>query len=177
MASRRGCPFSCLLTEYKDRVAVEGSKQIPAHKKRAIGIPIARFCVSSAERGSRTPTPVRTHAPETCASTSSAISAVDRYCKKHEVIRVSHAFISRFAKERDKLLAPPRFAKAVPEVGLPAQENLCRFAPRFAKERDKLLAPPRFAKAVPEVGLEPTRCCHHWILSPARLPVPPLWLV
>jgi hypothetical protein len=23
---------------------------------------------------------------------------------------------------------------------------------------------------VPEEGLEPTRCCHHWILSPARLP-------
>ena len=22
-------------------------------------------------------------------------------------------------------------------------------------------------------GLEPSRCCHHWILSPARLPVPP----
>ncbi len=28
---------------------------------------------------------------------------------------------------------------------------------------------------VPKVGLEPTRCCQHWILSPACLPIPPLW--
>ena len=27
---------------------------------------------------------------------------------------------------------------------------------------------------VPETGLEPVRCCHHGILSPGRLPVPPL---
>jgi len=27
---------------------------------------------------------------------------------------------------------------------------------------------------VPEVGLEPTRPCGHWILNPARLPIPPL---
>ena len=25
---------------------------------------------------------------------------------------------------------------------------------------------------VPVVGVEPTRCCHHWILNPARLPIP-----
>ena len=25
---------------------------------------------------------------------------------------------------------------------------------------------------VPVVGVEPTRCCHHRILSPARLPIP-----
>ncbi len=30
---------------------------------------------------------------------------------------------------------------------------------------------------VPEVGLEPTRPCGHWILNPARLPIPPLWQV
>ena len=27
---------------------------------------------------------------------------------------------------------------------------------------------------VPENGVEPSRSCDHWILSPARLPVPPL---
>ncbi len=27
---------------------------------------------------------------------------------------------------------------------------------------------------MPEVGIEPTRANAHWILSPARLPVPPL---
>ena len=27
---------------------------------------------------------------------------------------------------------------------------------------------------VPKERLELSRCCHHWILSPARLPVPPL---
>ncbi len=30
---------------------------------------------------------------------------------------------------------------------------------------------------VPEVGLEPTRPCGHWILNPARLPIPPLRLL
>src|ERR1700719_1059997 len=28
-------------------------------------------------------------------------------------------------------------------------------------------------EGVPAEGLEPTRSCDHWILSPARLPVPP----
>ena len=28
-------------------------------------------------------------------------------------------------------------------------------------------------RIVPAEGLEPTRSCDHWILSPARLPVPP----
>ena len=30
---------------------------------------------------------------------------------------------------------------------------------------------------VPEAGLEPARCCHRWILSPVRLPIPSLRLV
>ena len=29
---------------------------------------------------------------------------------------------------------------------------------------------------VPEEGLEPSRPKGHWILNPARLPIPPLWL-
>ena len=29
------------------------------------------------------------------------------------------------------------------------------------------------SEKVPAEGLEPTRSCDHWILSPARLPVPP----
>ena len=28
-------------------------------------------------------------------------------------------------------------------------------------------------KRMPAEGIEPTRSCDHWILSPARLPVPP----
>ncbi len=40
-----------------------------------------------------------------------------------------------------------------------------------ARERDPALA--RFL-CMPEVGLEPTRGCPHRILSPARLPIPPL---
>src|SRR4029077_15852775 len=28
-------------------------------------------------------------------------------------------------------------------------------------------------EALPAEGIEPTRSCDHWILSPARLPVPP----
>src|SRR5205085_6672873 len=31
----------------------------------------------------------------------------------------------------------------------------------------------RWAARLPAEGLEPTRSCDHWILSPARLPVPP----
>jgi hypothetical protein len=30
---------------------------------------------------------------------------------------------------------------------------------------------------VPEAGIEPARYCYHWILSPARLPIPPFGLV
>ena len=29
---------------------------------------------------------------------------------------------------------------------------------------------------VPEEGLEPSLSCDNWILNPARLPIPPLWL-
>lgn len=29
-------------------------------------------------------------------------------------------------------------------------------------------------KLVPKAGLEPARCCHRGILSPVRLPIPPL---
>ena len=29
---------------------------------------------------------------------------------------------------------------------------------------------------VPEAGVEPARYCYHWILNPARLPIPPLGL-
>ena len=36
------------------------------------------------------------------------------------------------------------------------------------------LTVPQLFILVPKVGLEPTRPCGHWILSPARLPVPPL---
>ncbi len=30
--------------------------------------------------------------------------------------------------------------------------------------------------SVPEEGLEPSHSCEYWILNPARLPIPPLWL-
>jgi hypothetical protein len=30
-----------------------------------------------------------------------------------------------------------------------------------------------FIVLVPGAGIEPARCCHRWILSPVRLPVPP----
>ena len=26
---------------------------------------------------------------------------------------------------------------------------------------------------IPAAGVEPARCCHRWILSPVRLPIPP----
>lgn len=28
---------------------------------------------------------------------------------------------------------------------------------------------------IPAAGVEPARCCHRWILSPVRLPIPPCW--
>ncbi len=31
-----------------------------------------------------------------------------------------------------------------------------------------------FEALMRKVGLEPTRCCHHRHLKPARLPIPPL---
>ena len=55
-------------------------------------------------------------------------------------------------------------------------------APRFALNRNmKMTALESQSTSqvvarqeVPEVGLEPTRPCGHWILNPARLPIPPL---
>src|SRR6266566_3624928 len=32
---------------------------------------------------------------------------------------------------------------------------------------------PTYCWGLPAEGLEPTRSCDHWILSPARLPIPP----
>src|SRR5437773_4037451 len=32
---------------------------------------------------------------------------------------------------------------------------------------------PTYCWDLPAEGLEPTRSCDHWILSPARLPIPP----
>ncbi len=29
------------------------------------------------------------------------------------------------------------------------------------------------SRLLPRKGLEPPRCCHHWYLKPARLPIPP----
>ena len=40
--------------------------------------------------------------------------------------------------------------------------------------RRYLYAPFACAWVVPKAGLEPARCRHHRILSPARLPIPPL---
>ncbi len=33
-----------------------------------------------------------------------------------------------------------------------------------------------YKSRVPKAGIEPARYCYHWILSPARLPIPPLRL-
>ena len=40
--------------------------------------------------------------------------------------------------------------------------------------RGNLYAPFACVWVVPKAGLEPARCRHHRILSPARLPIPPL---
>jgi hypothetical protein len=37
----------------------------------------------------------------------------------------------------------------------------------------KLSTPNTQKRSLPAEGLEPTRSCDHWILSPARLPIPP----
>jgi hypothetical protein len=53
-----------------------------------------------------------------------------------------------------------------------------------AKQSDKVTSPWKDAQSFPAIcsllylglpaeGLEPTRSCDHWILSPARLPIPP----
>lgn len=45
--------------------------------------------------------------------------------------------------------------------------------PEAQKDLQRIAVSP-FVIKVPKVGLEPTRSCEHWILNPARLPVPPL---
>ena len=45
---------------------------------------------------------------------------------------------------------------------------------RVRRARDRTLAAQRVVfKSLPAEGLEPTRSFDHWILSPARLPIPP----
>lgn len=53
--------------------------------------------------------------------------------------------------------------------------------PAPLRVNDSDLQPPDLIRSgiaqlneVPKVGLEPTRPCGHWILNPARLPIPPL---
>ena len=41
------------------------------------------------------------------------------------------------------------------------------------KRRFQHLAKNPLFSRVPEEGLEPSRDCSHWILNPARLPIPP----
>ena len=45
------------------------------------------------------------------------------------------------------------------------------------KLQDTKKAPSKESAFVPEAGVEPARYCYHWILNPARLPIPPLGLV
>ena len=40
--------------------------------------------------------------------------------------------------------------------------------------QDTKKAPSKESAFVPEAGIEPARYCYHWILNPARLPIPPL---
>ena len=42
------------------------------------------------------------------------------------------------------------------------------------KLQDTKKAPSKESAFVPEAGVEPARYCYHWILNPARLPIPPL---
>ena len=42
------------------------------------------------------------------------------------------------------------------------------------KGQDTKKAPFKESAFVPEAGVEPARYCYHWILNPARLPIPPL---
>src|SRR5206468_9627153 len=49
-------------------------------------------------------------------------------------------------------------------------KNLMSLSKRKSK---KLLTSELRLNALPAEGLEPTRPCGHWILSPARLPIPP----
>src|SRR5262249_41377550 len=60
--------------------------------------------------------------------------------------------------------------------GLPAEgsnpRDLARLSCR-AKSRHLWIFLIQHRMSLPAEGLEPTRPCGHWILSPARLPIPP----
>ena len=45
------------------------------------------------------------------------------------------------------------------------------------KKREEPVKKSDSSFQVPEAGIEPARYCYHWILSPARLPIPPFGLV
>ena len=73
------------------------------------------------------------------------------------------AFASEIRAELNLLLPQPYYVRLEmrPEVDIGNDEGVSR---RIVPDVTK----------VPEVGIEPTRDCSHGILSPARLPVPPL---
>ena len=67
---------------------------------------------------------------------------------------------------------PRQFLRALPAAPslakrhhLPARAYIIQKSLLSIDKRDFLL--------VPLTGIEPVRCCHHGILSPGRLPVPP----
>src|SRR5205823_6738193 len=55
------------------------------------------------------------------------------------------------------------------------QHSLDKSGDRFGQHSTQLTLPLERKKRakLPAEGIEPTRSCDHWILSPARLPVPP----
>ena len=65
------------------------------------------------------------------------------------------------------------------EVVMPSEVEASLAVCREQANKDALPGIERAAfniqrpRIVPAEGLEPTRSCDHWILSPARLPVPP----
>jgi hypothetical protein len=72
-------------------------------------------------------------------------------------------FSSEVRAELNLLLPQPYYVRLEvrPEIGIVDGKGVSR---RIVPDMTK----------VPEVGIEPTRDCSHGILSPARLPVPPL---
>jgi hypothetical protein len=59
----------------------------------------------------------------------------------------------------------------------PSAAKLCNLGvhwQHWQQSRPSIRTQQEGGKVVPENGVEPSRSCDHWILSPARLPVPPL---
>ncbi len=95
-------------------------------------------------------------------------------CAGYEIITFGHCKIFCLAESEMKFahIREANISHLQKQIFYSEVISLARRA-NFVAPNKKRQAKPVFFYLVRMMGLEPTRCCHHWNLNPARLPIPP----